>query len=313
MTNHPPQPSVVFFGMTGRFSSPPLRALLRAGITVRAVVLPALPGSPPIAPITPPRRPSSRRALPLAGAPAEPSIFAIARDAGIAAYEASSLAASETLDLLRDLAPDAFCVACFTRRFPPTLLALPRLGSLNVHPSLLPDNRGPDPLFWTFRRGDGETGVTIHLMETSLDTGPILAQRSIPVPEGISEATLERACAETGGELLVSALRGLADGMLIPQPQDPALATSYPSPGSDDFTITADFSARRAYTFAAGLIGRDQPLRILTTNATYRLVAPLAYDAETTLDVPSHRHGDTLTLRCTPGLFTARVAPDTCL
>ena len=261
------QLSVVFFGMTGRFSPPPLRALLRAGIDVRAVILPALPGSPPLAPITFPPRPSRRRALPLAGAPAEPNILEIAREAGIDVYEVGSLAAPETLALIRDLAPDALCVACFNRRLPPALLAMARLGCLNVHPSLLPDNRGPDPLFWTFQRDDRETGVTIHLMDTGLDTGPILAQRPIPIPEGITEAALERACAETGGDLLVSALRGLANGSLTPRPQDPARATTYPLPSPDDYTITGDKPARWAYTFASGLIGRQQSIRIVTADA----------------------------------------------
>jgi methionyl-tRNA formyltransferase len=308
MTDQPAQLSVLYFGMTGRFSPPPLRALLRAGIAVRAVILPALPGSPPIAPIAPPARPSSHRALPIAGAPAEPNILEIARGQRIPTYEVGSLAAREALDLLRDLAPDALCVACFTRRLPPALLDLPRLGSLNVHPSLLPDNRGPDPLVWTFRRGDRETGITIHLMDADLDSGPILAQRTIPVPEGISEATLERACAEAGGQLLASALRGLADGTLIPRPQDPALATTYPLPGPDDYTISGDLAARVAYTFAAGLVGREQPLQIVAAGAAYHLLTPLAYDADATLNAPYHLHGDTLTLRCSPGTFTARVS-----
>ena len=312
MMDQQAQLSVVFFGMTGRFSPPPLRALLRAGIDVRAVILPALPGSPPLAPITFPARPSRRRALPLVGTPAEPNILEIAREAGIDAYEVGSLAAPETLALIRDLAPDALCVACFNRRLPSALLAMARLGCLNVHPSLLPDNRGPDPLFWTFQRGDRETGVTVHLMDAGLDTGPILAQRPIPFPEGITEAALERACAEAGGDLLVSALRGLANGSLTPRPQDPARATTYPLPSPDDYTITG----RQARPQGLHLRLRPHRTRAAAphrdhSDAAFRLLAPLSYDENATLDAPYHLDGDTLTLRCTPGLFTVRVARDT--
>jgi methionyl-tRNA formyltransferase len=310
---HTAQPSVVFFGMTGRFSAPPLRALLRAGIAVRAVVLPALTvAAPPIAPVAAPvGRAAGRPLLPLVGAPNQPNILEIARAAGIPAYEAGSIAAPETLALLRGLAPDAFCIACFNRRFPSALLALPRLGCLNVHPSLLPDNRGPDPLFWTFRRGDRETGVTIHLMDTMLDGGPIVAQQRIAAPEGIAEAALERECAELGGTLLVRALHGLADGTLTPTPQDASRATSYPLPGPDDCTITPDWPAHLANTFAAGIVGREQPVRVAVGGAALRVVAPLGYDEHGLMDAPYRLEGDVLTLRCAPGVFVARVARET--
>jgi methionyl-tRNA formyltransferase len=295
--------------MTGRFSAPPLRALLRAGIAVRAVVLPALTAAaPPIAPVAAPvGRAMGRSTLPLMGAPKEPNIIEIARAAGIPVYEVNGLAAPETIALLRGLAPDALCVACFNRRFPAALLGMTRFGCLNVHPSLLPDNRGPDPLFWTFRRGDRETGATIHLMDATLDAGPIVAQQRLAVPEGITEAVLERTCAELGGALLVRALRGLADGTLTPTPQDASRALSYPLPGPDDCTITRDWPARVAYTFAAGIVGRERPAYIIAGRTTFRVIAPLGYDQDATLDVPYRLEGNVLTLRCAPGVFSARV------
>src|SRR5204862_1767507 len=106
------------------------------------------------------------------------------------------------------------CVACFSQRIPRIILDLPRLGCLNVHPSLLPANRGPVPLFWTFREGHQQTGVTIHLMNEGMDTGDILAQEPIEVPSGISYAQLELQCATLGGKLLARTVwvsyRGLA-------------------------------------------------------------------------------------------------------
>ncbi|MFL5732754.1 MAG: methionyl-tRNA formyltransferase [Chloroflexia bacterium] len=78
--------------------------------------------------------------------------------------------------MLRELEPDLIFVTGFPWRLPAELLALPRLGSVNTHPALLPKYRGPNPLFWQILNDERETGLTIHRMETEFDTGPILAQ-----------------------------------------------------------------------------------------------------------------------------------------
>jgi methionyl-tRNA formyltransferase len=82
---------------------------------------------------------------------------------------------------LSGLAPDLIFVSGFPYRFPPSLLALPRLGCVNAHASLLPKYRGPHPLFWQFMNGETQTGMTIHRMDANFDTGPILVQRSLDI------------------------------------------------------------------------------------------------------------------------------------
>ncbi len=310
------EPHVVFFGMSGAFSSPPLEALLAAGVVVRAVVMPALadaasaPASPPFT-VLPPASTSAtgRRALPLLAPAAGRTIRQIAGEHGIPVLEVARLRDPLTLAALAAFEPDAICVACFSRRLPEAVLRLPRLGCLNVHPSLLPDNRGPDPLFWTFQRGDAVTGATVHLMDAGLDSGPIVAQRQLTIPDGITEAALEQRCASLGGELLVAALRGLMGGTLRPLPQDAARATIYPWPDSQDYTITSNRSARWAYNFARGLAARAQPITIVTPDATFQLVAALDYSADNTLDTPWRLVGDELWLRCVAGVFHARIVP----
>lgn len=316
-----PTLSCVYFGMAGTFSRPPLEALLRAGVSVRAVALPARDDAgagtaadqaPYV--VLPPLVAShtGRRALPiLEQAREEETILRMAAVREIPVLELHGLGDPATVAALAAFAPDAICVACFSRRVPAAILHLPRLGCLNVHPSLLPANRGPDPLFWTLRNGDAEAGVTVHVMDEGLDSGPILAQRPVPMAEGVSKAELERTCATVGGTLLVEALRGLADGSLAPQPQDERLASVYPWPTEDDYVITPDRPARWAYTFARGVSGQGMPLRIVTLDgATFRLTEPLGYDASATLDIP-YRLGDgKLALQCTPGVFSARVAQD---
>lgn len=297
--------SVVLFGMSGVFSARPLAALLAAGIAVRAFVLPALTaGTPPIRAL--PAQTIPRHPLPLLD-PASSSPRQMAAARGIPVYEAADLAASETLAAIGTLAPDAICVACFPRRLPAELLRLPRLGALNVHPSLLPANRGPDPLFWTFYHGDDMTGVTVHLMDETLDTGPVLAQEAIMLPEGISEARLERICAEVGGRLLVGGLRSLADGIARPQPQDEACATHFGFSQPANYTLSPQWPASRAYRFVQGISGRGVPITVEVAGRRFQVLGAMGYEAQARQTEPLRLEGDALTLRCAPGVLYARV------
>jgi methionyl-tRNA formyltransferase len=92
--------------------------------------------------------------------------------------------------LLRAFAPDLAVCMGFGWRIRPDALSVPRLGILNGHPSLLPRWRGPNPFGWTFRGGDAEAGYTFHLMDEEFDTGPILAQGSMPIDDDDTIQTL---------------------------------------------------------------------------------------------------------------------------
>jgi methionyl-tRNA formyltransferase len=85
--------------------------------------------------------------------------------------------------LLRAYAPDLVVCWGFPWRIPLAALQVPRLGSINCHPALLPRHRGPIPLAWAFRDGDAQYGVTWHRMDAQLDTGPILAQATVPMED----------------------------------------------------------------------------------------------------------------------------------
>jgi methionyl-tRNA formyltransferase len=301
--------AVIYFGTTGAFSAPPLEALLRGGYDVRAVVLAALDRVQPIRRIPVTKAPTRGRALPLLATHGDQNIVALAAERNVPMWEVGDLRASATRETLAGYAPDALCVACFARKLPASLLSLPRLGALNVHPSLLPDNRGPDPLFWTFWRGDEATGVTIHLMEERFDAGPILAQRGEPVAEGMPEAALEARLAILGGELLVRALGALVDGSARPQPQDESQATSFPWPSTEDYVVTPAWPAQRAYRFLTGIAQRSEPARIALDGATFVIREALGYEAQARLDALWRLEGDLLTARLSPGVLRARIRP----
>ncbi len=293
---------VVFCGMTGKFSLVALEGLLRAGVEVVAVALPALRERAGQPPLLLPRRPLARGIVLTGGAPR--TILDLAAERAIPVLE---LGGPDIPDVLANLDFDAITVACFSRRLPAPLLRLPRLGCLNVHPSLLPAHRGPDPLFWIFHDGDGAGGVTIHLMDEGFDTGPIVLQENVALSDGMTEAELDHACAGRGGSLLAEALAALNAGMVQPQPQDAARASYESWPTEDDYTITSAWSARRAYRFIAGIGGRGEPIRFTAGDAIFTLRAALGYDADATLDAPWRLDGDILAAQCSRGVLRCRV------
>jgi methionyl-tRNA formyltransferase len=114
--------------------------------------------------------------------------------------------------LLASVQPDLVVCMGFPWRIPPDALAVPRLGWLNGHPSLLPLHRGPLPVAWAIREGDDEIGITFHFMDAELDTGPILSQRRIPLGEPEPPDVFYPRAGQVMGEALAEALARLDAG-----------------------------------------------------------------------------------------------------
>ena len=114
--------------------------------------------------------------------------------------------------LLASVRPDLVVCMGFPWRVPPDALAVPRLGWLNGHPSLLPLHRGPLPVAWAIRSGDEEVGITFHRMDAELDTGPILSQRRFPLGEPEEPEVFYGRFGPVIGEALFEALERLAAG-----------------------------------------------------------------------------------------------------
>ena len=129
-----------------------------------------------------------------------------AMERGIHVYQPGSLRKPESLKLLRNLAPDVIIVVAFGQILPKDVLDLPPHCCLNVHASLLPRYRGASPIATAILEGDQETGVTIMQMEEGLDTGPIIAQRAIPIRPDDTTGTLGVRLAELGARLLTETL-----------------------------------------------------------------------------------------------------------
>jgi methionyl-tRNA formyltransferase len=126
---------------------------------------------------------------------------------------------------LSSKAADIFVVAAYGLLLPAEVLALPRLGCVNIHASLLPRWRGAAPIQRAILSGDEQTGVSIMHMEAGLDTGPVYLRRATPIGPTETAATLHDRLAALGADALLEALPSIEDGSLHAVPQDAAQAT----------------------------------------------------------------------------------------
>jgi methionyl-tRNA formyltransferase len=134
--------------------------------------------------------------------------------------------------------PEALLSWFWPKRVPGALLALPERGAFGVHPSLLPRWRGPDPYFWALRRGDIETGVTLHALNAEYDTGALVSQTRLAIDPHENAWSLARRLDRVGLPLLVDAARRLARGeRLAGTEQESALETQAPAPDEQDLAI----------------------------------------------------------------------------
>lgn len=201
---------VVFFG-TPEFAVPSLEALLGEGFDVAAVV-------------TQPDKPQGRSRSALVPPPVKQAAVA----EGIPLSQPERPVGAEFLGWLRDLAPDVGVVVAYGHILTPEVLAVPRLGMLNVHPSLLPELRGAAPIPWAILRGLETTGVSIMQLVPEMDAGPVLLRIPTPIAPDETGGELSLRLAELGAEALVEALALLESGAAEPQPQDPSRATFAP-------------------------------------------------------------------------------------
>jgi methionyl-tRNA formyltransferase len=199
----------VAFAGTPAFAAVALQHLITAGFDVVLV-------------LTQPDRPAGR-GLKLHASPvkqwAQAARLPIAQPRSLrldGKYPDDARAARAALDAAR---PDVIVVAAYGLILPPWVLALPRLGCLNIHASLLPRWRGAAPIQRAIEAGDVTTGITIMQMDEGLDTGDMLLAEAIAIAPDDTTAALEDRLAERGGRLIVRALEAVAREGLVPKPQ----------------------------------------------------------------------------------------------
>jgi methionyl-tRNA formyltransferase len=149
----------------------------------------------------------------------------LALSQGLEVVQPDSLKVAGTVEKLASFAPDLMVVAAFGQILPPEILALPKFGCLNVHPSLLPRYRGASPIATAILQGDEITGVTIMLLDVGLDSGPILSQREVSISADDTTGSLAVKLAQAGAQLLMETLPLWIDVRIQAQPQEESRAS----------------------------------------------------------------------------------------
>lgn len=201
---------IVFFG-TPEFAVPSLRALVGEGFDVAAVV-------------SQPDKPRGRKRSTLVPTP----IKTVAMVEEIAVLQPTRPSDPEFLDRIRALEPDIGVVVAYGHILKPELLAIPRLGFVNVHASLLPKLRGAAPIQHAILEGLTETGISIMQVEEGLDSGPVLQQVPTPIADDETYGELSVRMAELGALALVQGLQLIELKATNWEPQDPSQATMAP-------------------------------------------------------------------------------------
>lgn len=225
---------IVFMGTPG-FAVPSLEKLIECSYEIMAVV-------------TQPDRPRGRgqKMTP-------PPVKDFAHQRGLLVAQPESVNEEAFVERLTTWRPDCVVVVAFGQILNRSVLAMPPLGCVNVHASLLPRYRGAAPIHRAILNGDSSTGVTTMKMNERMDAGDLLLQQEISIHEGDTTGTVEQRLAVVGASLLVETLNGLQDGTVSPSPQDESEATFAPLIRNSDAAMRWTHPARVLHNQVRGL------------------------------------------------------------
>ncbi len=155
-------------------------------------------------------------------------VKAAALAAGIPVYQPARVREADFVRALTEIAPELIVVVAFGQILPAELLAIPPLGCVNVHASLLPRYRGAAPMQWCLMNGEKETGVTTMMMDAGLDTGDVLEQTTVDIGPDMTLAELHDTLSLKGAGLLASTIGKMLDGTIRREKQDDTLSNYAP-------------------------------------------------------------------------------------
>ena len=295
----PPKPiqhRVLFFGTHGNFSYAVLNYLINRGVNIIGLVI---PGSKPTQAL------DTLNGIPIVQETAHATVenLALARHFPITYTDDPQT--SQFGYEIEKLQPDYILVACFPYRLPSSVFQLPKVATLNIHPSLLPGYRGPQPLFWQLRNGELKMGVSLHLVNEELDAGDILLQTEVPLRPGMRGRAIESRLGEFGAKQFLEAMRLYQLNNINPQQQSWIKATYNPNPKYEDFEISTNWSARRAFMFMRGTEEWGRGYQIQVGDTMIVLKTAMAYSPSGRIDKPYELEDNYITIQFSPGLVNA--------
>jgi methionyl-tRNA formyltransferase len=294
--------TLCFVGSTSRFSLVALQTLLKQQIPVRQIIFAGYPPATPASntlPVSPPPSTATTPSIPLLAAQHHIPIH----------YAGDDINHFSTWkDFPHADPPDYLFVACFPFRIPAPLRQWPTTLAVNLHPSLLPAYRGPDPLFWQLRQGETNTGFSLHVLVEELDAGPVLLQQAVIFPSGASRNELDTLLAQQGTEAFC---RLLSTSTLSTEPlhateQNPHAASYHPPPQPQDYALDTDWSAQRAYNFIRGTRTPAEGYPIRLDGRQIYIETALAVEADRTLGNSAVPLNGEILIQFSPGVLHAK-------
>jgi len=182
-------------------------------------------------------------------------VKAAALEFGLPVYEVEDVKSPEFAETIKEISPDVIVVVAF-RILPPEVFTVAKVGTFNLHASLLPKYRGAAPINWSIINGDRETGVTTFFIQKKVDTGNIILQKAIEIGESETATDLAIHLSELGGDAVLETLQMLQKGGVELQVQDHALASKAPKLFKDNTRIDWSSTAKRVNDFIRGLAQR---------------------------------------------------------
>jgi len=243
---------IVFFGMNGRFTIDPLSAVASSHDIVGIVVPHTIPNQKTIF-----RKMGSKLRhkliLPLGRINSVRGFCSIHR---VPLLEFNPSSQSEIIKPLQKLKADLFCVASFPCLLKPEVFSLAPLGCINMHPSLLPDYRGPNPFFWVYHNQESRTGVTVHYIDAGEDSGTILAQESFEVPFGLPSTELLSKTYEYGKRLMKQVVDNISENQvqIEENPKDSSTCRAIRPNPNIEYVDWSNWPVRCSFHFLRGVM-----------------------------------------------------------
>lgn len=198
---------------------------------------------------------------------------------------------------------DIILMSCYRKRLPDEIIDLAAPGCYNMHPSLLPRFRGPEPVFWQMKLAS-DMGVSWHQVVNDFDAGDVVAQKKVHPEDGAKYSEISLQLAETGAVLMLELLSDIIDGARTLTPQDAEMASYYPYPDKRDFVIDVNCSAQQVYNFMCATQAFAYPYLYQVGNRQFYLEQALDYDDNLTIDTVEVQ-GNRLYIPCNEGVLIA--------
>jgi len=219
-----------------------------------------------------------------------------------------SAATDSILAQITDLSIDLILIACYSKKLPARIIKRLDNACFNLHPSLLPAYRGPEPVFWQMKQAS-TMGVSWHWLNEDFDAGDIALQTSLQLEDGLSYEAINRQLAETGATLMMKLLADYAAATLSANAQDNQQASYYPYPQQQDFVVDRQWTARHAYNFMCATYKFGQVYRCQYKSYSYLLGRALAYEIEADGDGKEISvNNDNVLIPCKQGVLIATYA-----